>query len=420
MKDFSQLDLIDPIQKAITAKNYVQPTPIQARAIPPLLEGRDMLGCAQTGTGKTAAFALPVLQRLANEGKPKGRRKVRVLVLSPTRELASQIGVSFAEYGKHLPFRQQTVFGGVSEKPQIRAFNKGVDILVACPGRLLDLHGRGLVDLSHVDYFILDEADRMLDMGFVPDVRRILKALKKDRQNLLFSATMPKSVVKLAKSFLTDPVRVDIAPEKPAVEAIDQNVMFVDKSKKSALLCDLLVDRNVDSTIVFTRTKRRANHLTKKLDKAGFKAAAIHGNKSQNARRRALKSFQNGKVKILVATDVASRGIDVDTVTHVFNYDLPHEPESYVHRIGRTGRAGRTGSAIAFCDDSEGKKLRAIEKTIGEEIDVDKDHRFHRDNIMSAIRNGGGGSGNGRKKNRKSSNRRRSRGKNKKYRRTRN
>ena len=226
LKDFSQLDLIDPIQKAITAKNYVQPTPIQARAIPPLLEGRDMLGCAQTGTGKTAAFALPVLQRLANEGKPKGRRKVRVLVLSPTRELASQIGVSFAEYGKHLPFRQQTVFGGVSEKPQIRAFNKGVDILVACPGRLLDLHGRGLVDLSHVDYFILDEADRMLDMGFVPDVRRILKALKKDRQNLLFSATMPKSVVKLAKSFLTDPVRVDIAPEKPAVEAIDQNVMY--------------------------------------------------------------------------------------------------------------------------------------------------------------------------------------------------
>ena len=390
MKDFAELNLIEPIRRAIKEKKYENPTPIQAQAIPHLLNGRDVMGCAQTGTGKTAAFALPVLQHLAAQKPPKGKRPVRALILSPTRELASQIGESFEAYGKYLPMRHTTMFGGTSAKRQIRAMNKGVDILVACPGRLLDLHGRGHVDLTQVDYFILDEADRMLDMGFIPDVRRIMKAMgNQKRQNLLFSATMPKSVTKLASSFLSNPVRIDITPETPAVEAVHQNVMFVDKSKKRKLLCDLLVDRDVDSTIVFMRTKRRANKLTRQLDKAGFKVAAIHGNKSQNARRRALDSFQQGKVKILVATNVAARGLDVDTITHVFNYDIPNDPKSYVHRIGRTGRAGRKGAAIAFCAKSEGKNLLAIEKELGEKIDVDRDHRFHGDQIMNAVRSNG-------------------------------
>ncbi len=405
LKDFSELDLIEPLQRAIEAQNYVQPTPIQAQAIPPLLRERDLLGCAQTGTGKTAAFALPVLQHLSASQKPGSKRHIRALVLSPTRELASQIGDSFKAYGQNLPLRHHVVFGGVNEKSQIRAMERGVDILVACPGRLLDLQSRGYIDLSHVEFFILDEADRMLDMGFVPDVRRIMKAMGKGkRQNLLFSATLPDSVVKLASSFLSNPIRIDITPETATVDAIDQKVMFVDKSDKSALLCDLLVDRDVESTIVFTRTKRRANSLTKKLDRAGFKAMAIHGNKSQNARRRALNAFQDGSTQILVATDVAARGIDVDTVTHVFNYDLPNEPESYVHRIGRTGRAGRSGVAIAFCDDREGSNLRAIEKTIGEEIELDKDHGFHQDKVMASARSGRKSSG-GRNR-RKSSGRR--------------
>ena len=415
LKDFSQLELIDPILRAVKEQKYVQPTPIQAEAIPALLNGRDVLGCAQTGTGKTAAFALPVLQHLAAD-KPKGRRNVRALILSPTRELAGQIGESFQAYGKHLDLRTTTVFGGVSERRQIRALERGIDILVACPGRLLDLHGRGFVDLSNVEYFILDEADRMLDMGFVPDVRRIIKAMKgsKRRQNLLFSATMPQSVVKLASSFLHDPLRIDITPETTAVEAVDQHVMYVDKSKKTRLLCDLLVDRDVRSTIVFMRTKRRANKLTRSLEKAGFKAKAIHGNKSQNARQKALNSFQNGHTQVLVATNVAARGIDVDHVSHVFNFDIPNDPKSYVHRIGRTGRAGRTGSAISFCAKDETKELRAIEKNIGEEISTDKDHAFHQEQILKSMQssrgNSGGGGGGGRKYRRtRSSSRRRSR-----------
>src|SRR5690554_1820372 len=342
LNDFSKLDLIEPLQRAIAAQNYTSPTPIQAQAIPALLKGRDVLGCAQTGTGKTAAFSLPVLQHLAAAKPSKGKRPIRALVLSPTRELAAQIGESMEVYGKHLPLRHLVMFGGVNEKPQIRALERGVDILVACPGRLLDLQGRGYVDLTNVDFFVLDEADRMLDMGFVPDVRRILKLMRGQRQNLLFSATMPPSVAKLASTFMTDPVRIDITPETATVEAIEQKLMFVDKSDKAQLLSELLADLDVDSAIVFTRTKHGANRLTKKLESAGFKAAAIHGNKSQNARRRALDGFQEGSVNILVATDVASRGIDVESVTHVFNYDLPNEPESYVHRIGRTGRAGRT------------------------------------------------------------------------------
>lgn len=385
MKDFNDLHLSEPLQRALSARNYTHPTPIQSRAIPPLLAGRDVLGCAQTGTGKTAAFALPVLQQLS-EQTTRGKPKIRALILSPTRELASQIGESFKDYGRHLPLKTTTIFGGVNETPQIRALRRGVDILVACPGRLLDLQNRGFVDLSAVEFFVLDEADRMLDMGFVPDVRRIMKLMRRERQNLLFSATMPKSVEALAESFLDNPVRIDIAPKTPAVAAIEQKVMFVGRNDKSTLLCELLVEPEVGAAIVFTRTKSRANRLVQQLEKAGIKAAAIHGNKSQNARQRALAELEKGRVKVLVATDVASRGIDVEKITHVINYDLPNDPESYVHRIGRTGRAGRSGYAIAFCDGEEGPKLQAMEKLLGQEIEADIDHRFHQVDIMGSVR----------------------------------
>jgi ATP-dependent RNA helicase RhlE len=324
------------------------------------------------------------LQHLAkNDSRQKGKRVIRALILSPTRELAAQIGESVADYGRHLSVRPLVVFGGVNENPQIRELSRGVDVLVACPGRLLDLHGRGLVDLSEVEIFVLDEADRMLDMGFVPDVRRIMKALPAKRQNLLFSATMPESVIALARSILNDPLRIDISPETPTVEAIEQTVMFVQRSDKPQLLCELLQARPVESTIVFTRTKHGANRLTKKLDRAGFKAMAIHGNKSQNARRRALNGFQEGEVDVLVATDVAARGIDVESVTHVFNFDLPDDPESYVHRIGRTGRAGRKGVAIAFCDERQAEQLQAIEKVLGAPLAIEVDQPFHREDLMA-------------------------------------
>ncbi|MFU8805345.1 MAG: DEAD/DEAH box helicase [Bradymonadaceae bacterium] len=391
MKTFASLNLIDPLNRAIAAQNYEHPTPIQAQAIPPLLEGRDVIGCAQTGTGKTAAFALPVLQHLHEKPGPSGRRVPRVLVLSPTRELAAQIDESFKVYGAHVDVRQVVIFGGVSERPQISALQRGVDILVATPGRFLDLHGRDFIDLSQIEFFILDEADRMLDMGFLPDIRRVLKHLPSDRQNLLFSATMPPEVAKLARTFINDPVRIDVAPESTTVEAIEQEVMFVDKSDKTRLLIDLLVDRDVGQAIVFTRTKHGANRLCQRLDKSGFSAVAIHGNKSQNARTRALDGFRDGKIKILVATDLASRGLDVEDVTHVFNFDLPNEPESYVHRIGRTGRAGRSGASISFCDESEGGYLRDIEKIIGETITVDTEHAFHHAAAVPPPASAGGG-----------------------------
>lgn len=376
LKSFQELDLIEPLQRAIAAENYRTPTPIQAQSIPPLLEGRDMLGCAQTGTGKTAAFALPVLQHLS-QTRTGGRRQIRAVVLSPTRELAAQIRASFETYGAHLPLRSAVIFGGVSEKPQIRQLKKGVDLVVACPGRFLDLLGRGFIDLSGVECFVLDEADRMLDMGFIHDIRRIMKQLPKRRQNLLFSATLPKSIVELANQILDNPVRVEIAPEEPTVEAIDQRIMYVEKRDKKRLIVDLLDDPQVERAIVFTRTKHGANRLTKRLGKAGFPAIAIHGNKSQNTRRRALDGFRDGSYDVLVATDVASRGIDVDDITHVFNFDLPDDPESYVHRIGRTGRAGRTGVAISFCDVSEAKKLKKVERVIGQSIPADEAHEYH-------------------------------------------
>jgi len=377
LTDFASLDLIEPLLRAVAEAGYVKPTPIQVRAIPPLLKGRDMIGCAQTGTGKTAAFALPVLQLLTEHSASRGRRVPRALVLSPTRELAAQIGESFRQYGTHLHVRHEVIFGGVSQKPQVRALERGLDVLVATPGRLLDLLNQGFVDLTHIEFFVLDEADRMLDMGFIHDVRRVLKVLPTKRQNLLFSATMPQAITELASSFLDDPVYVAVTPPSTTVERVEQQVRFVDRGNKPRLLIDLIQSMDVDRAIVFTRTKHGANRLATQLERAGIVAAAIHGNKSQNARTRALDGFRDGDVPILVATDIAARGIDVDGVSHVFNYDLPNIPESYVHRIGRTARAGRPGMAIAFCDESEGAFLRDIEREIGESIEVVLDHPYH-------------------------------------------
>lgn len=401
---FESLNLIEPLNQALAANNYINPTPIQAQAIPALLAGRDVVGCAQTGTGKTAAFALPILQHIANSPQT-GKPQIRALILSPTRELASQISASFENYGRNLKVYQVVIFGGVSERPQKEELRRGVDIVVATPGRLLDLMNQGVVDLSNVEYFVLDEADRMLDMGFVPDVRRILKAIPERRQNLLFSATMPKAVVELANSMLTNPLKIEITPDAPTVDKIDQSVMFVAKSDKSRLLAEMLEREDFDQAIVFTRTKHGADRVHRRLDKQGFSAAVIHGDRSQGQRERALDAFRAGKCDILIATDIAARGIDVDTITHVFNLDLPNEPENYVHRIGRTGRAGRSGIAISFCDETEGSHLRSIEKTIGQPISMRVDHDFHLESAIppqstSGGRSGGGGGGGGNRGNR--------------------
>ena len=376
MTTFADLGLAESLLKALTTEGYEVPTPVQELAIPPLLQGKDVLGVAQTGTGKTAAFALPVLQAMLGE-QPRSKRKIRALVLSPTRELAAQIGDRFAAYSTELDLRHMVIFGGVNQNPQVRALRRGLDILVATPGRLLDLVGQGYIDLTEVEFFVLDEADRMLDMGFIHDIRKVLRILPKSRQNLLFSATMPGSIAELAGSFLRDAVRVEVTPETVTVERIEQRVMFVKKADKRRLLAELIKDFDVRCGMVFTRTKHGANRLVKQLDQAGIDAAAIHGNKSQNARNKAMNGFRSGEIPILVATDIASRGIDVDGVTHVFNFDLPNEPESYVHRIGRTARAGKSGLAIAFCDDSEGAYLRAIERLTGVVITVDEDHEYH-------------------------------------------
>ena len=385
MKTFADLDLIEPILEAIAKEGYETPTPIQAQAIPPLLDGLDVLGCAQTGTGKTAAFSLPILQYLTEEPFP-GKKVIRALILTPTRELAAQIGDCFESYGRFLDLRHLVMFGGVNQKPQVSALRRGIDILIATPGRLLDLHGQGFINFDDVEFFVLDEADRMLDMGFIRDIRRILALLPDDRQNLLFSATMPDSIVKLASAFLTEPVRVEVDPQSTTVERINQSVMFVAKSDKRRLLKSLLEGPEVESAIVFTRTKHGANRVVKELARAGIEAAAIHGNKSQNARTRALNGFRSGEIRILVATDIASRGIDVDGVSHVFNYDLPNISESYVHRIGRTARAGRDGEAIAFCDESESEFLRDIEKLTGIPLTVVDDHEWHNPAAIPAPR----------------------------------
>ena len=371
--EFRQLGLNDAILKALKAQGYQTPTPIQSGAIPPALAGRDVLGIAQTGTGKTCAFATPILQRLAAQPQ-KGRRVIRSLILTPTRELALQIEDSFAAYGANLPLRHAVIFGGVGQQPQVDKIQRGLDILVATPGRLLDLHGQGLLDLSHVEIFVLDEADRMLDMGFIHDVRRVLKLLPEKKQTLFFSATMPPEVQSLVDALLHDPATVTVTPVSSPVEVIRQSLYLVDKPNKSKLLAYLVSQPGVKNALVFSRTKHGANKIAGELVKAGISAAAIHGNKSQTARVQALTDFKSGKIKVLAATDIAARGIDIEELSHVFNYNLPDVPETYVHRIGRTGRAGHGGTAISFCDISEKDELRAIEKLLGEPIPVVEDH----------------------------------------------
>ena len=368
---FASLGLCAPIMRALADEGYDTPTPIQAQAIPHVLEGKDMLGCAQTGTGKTAAFALPILHRLHEAPIDKSRRgpaKARVLVLSPTRELATQIAQSFATYGNYLPISGTVIFGGVGQHRQVRDLQRGVDVIIATPGRLIDLMDQGHVDLSGIEVFILDEADRMLDMGFIHPIRRIEKALSRERQTLLFSATMPKEIIRLAESLLRDPVRVSVEPKQKTAARIEQHVYHVHTRTKQALLETLLRDGAIERAVVFTRTKHGADKVSRRLERAGHAADAIHGNKNQNQRQRALDGFKSGRSRVLVATDVAARGLDVDGVTHVFNYDMPVEPEAYVHRIGRTGRAGAAGIAISFCDGGEREHLRAIEKLTGKQL----------------------------------------------------
>jgi len=364
---FAPLGLSQPLLRALLDEGYTTPTPVQADVIPHALAGRDVIAGAQTGTGKTAAFVLPILQRLAADPAPHPRR-IRALVLTPTRELASQIGDSIARYGRYLKSRHTVVYGGVSQHRQEIALGAHPDVLVATPGRLLDLMEQRLVSLAGVTHYVLDEADRMLDMGFIHDVRRITQAVPRERQTLLFSATVPPAIESLARGLLVDPVRVAIAPAVTTAERVEQTVMFVEKSAKRAALERLLDDPEVARAIVFTRTKHGANRLTEQLDRAGIDAAAIHGNKSQGARERALEAFRSGTTRVLVATDVAARGIDVDDVSHVINYDLPNVAEAYVHRIGRTGRAGRAGRAISFCDAAERGLLRDIERLIRQRI----------------------------------------------------
>ena len=374
---FADFDFVEPIRLTLQNENYTTPTPIQAQAIPHLLAGRDLLGCAQTGTGKTAAFALPILNRLALSRRAPVPRKPRVLILAPTRELAQQIDESFTTYGRGLKFRQVVVVGGVSQQPQTRVLNRGIDILVATPGRLLDLMNQGAVRLDGLDTFVLDEADRMLDMGFLPSIERIIAALPAERQSLFFSATMPPALAPLVGKLLRDPIRIAVAPQATTAERIEQHVMFVAREDKKALLQDILSDSAVSRAIVFARTKHGADKLAKWLDAVGISTDSIHGDKSQAARQRALYGFRDGRTRVLVATDIAARGIDIDDISHVINFDLPVEPENYVHRIGRTARAGAEGIALTFCDADERAALRGIEKMIKQQIPVRTDHPYH-------------------------------------------
>lgn len=377
--NFHELNLIDPVVKALQQEGYTEPTPIQRGAIPPALNGRDVLGCAQTGTGKTCAFAAPILQRLHQRSSASGG--IRALILTPTRELAIQIGDSFRAYGRNLPLRHTVVFGGVGQQPQVNAIRRGIDILIATPGRLLDLHGQGLLDLSHIEIFVLDEADRMLDMGFIHDVKRVLKLLPEKKQTLFFSATMPPEVMSLVNGLLHDYVRVEVNPVSSPVEVIRQSLYYVDKANKTKLLSHLIREMKIPAALVFSRTKHGANRIAQDLNKAGITAAAIHGNKSQTARVQALNDFKAGRVQVLVATDIAARGIDIEELGCVFNYNLPDVPETYVHRIGRTGRAGRDGVAISFCQFDEKDELKGIEKLLGRPIPVVENHPFPMENF---------------------------------------
>lgn len=382
---FEELDLIEPIRKALIKAGYQEPTPIQAEAIPVVLEGKDLLGCAQTGTGKTAAFSLPIIQRIYKQQKQGFKRGIKALILTPTRELAIQIGESFSIYGQFSGLKHTVIFGGVGQKPQTDALEKGVDILVATPGRLLDLIGQGFIDLATLDYFVLDEADRMLDMGFIHDIKRILPLLPKKRQSLFFSATMPPEIARLARTILHDPRKVEVTPVSSTVDAIEQYVYFVDKPDKMSLLKQLLEDPKLESVLIFTRTKHGADKVSRLLQKAEIGAEAIHGNKSQSARQRALTNFKDHTTRVLIATDIAARGIDVDHLTHVINYELPNIPETYVHRIGRTGRAGREGVAISFCDVETVPYLYDIQKLIGKEITVAGGHPFEAKEVKIAV-----------------------------------
>jgi ATP-dependent RNA helicase RhlE len=379
---FSTLGIAELICRALKAEGYDLPTPIQTRAIPHLLTGRDLLGIAQTGTGKTAAFALPILQRLAANRVRPAPKSARVLVLTPTRELAAQIGDSFRTYGRHLSLKQTVVFGGVGQKPQVDALLRGLDILIATPGRLLDLLNQRHVRLDLVETFVLDEADRMLDMGFIRDVRKIVAVLPKQRQTQLFSATMPADIGRLAGEILRDPVRVEVTPSATTVERVEQRVYYVDAGQKRALLADVLKNPALARVIVFTRTKHGANRVAEQLARNGVVAEAIHGNKSQTARERALEGFRRGRARVLVATDIAARGIDIDGVTHVINFEIPNVPESYVHRIGRTARAGASGTALSFCAQDERAYLRDIERLTGRSCAV-VEHRFHDTKAMA-------------------------------------
>jgi ATP-dependent RNA helicase RhlE len=373
---FRSLNIIDPILKALQEEGYNTPTPIQAQSIPIVLHGTDLLGCAQTGTGKTAAFAIPILQLLSANKTYDRKRKVRSLILTPTRELAIQIGESFKAYGRHTGIKRTVIFGGVNQNPQTATLQGGVDILVATPGRLLDLMNQGFISLKEIEIFVLDEADRMLDMGFIHDVKRVITALPHKRQTLFFSATMPPEIVKLSGSILNKPVKVEITPSATTVEIVQQYVYFVDKGNKSALLINVLNDPSIKSALVFTRTKHGADKVVKILSKNNIKAEAIHGNKAQNARQRALANFKAKTTRVLVATDIAARGIDVEDMEFVINFEISNIAETYVHRIGRTGRAGAKGTAYSFCDAEEKAYLKEIEKLIGKKIQVIQDHPF--------------------------------------------
>ncbi|MEM7751188.1 MAG: DEAD/DEAH box helicase [Pseudomonadota bacterium] len=384
MTTFSEMDLAGPILKALEREGYTKPTPIQTQAIPPAIAGRDILGIAQTGTGKTAAFALPILHRLMNDRKPLPRKGARVLVLSPTRELASQIAASFTAYAVNMPVKIATVFGGVGHGPQIKKLSRGVDVLVATPGRLLDHLTTGAIKLDQTEVLVLDEADQMLDLGFVKPIRSIVSRLPRNRQTLFFSATMPASISELARAFLRNPERVSVAPVSSTAERVSQRVIHLSADRKRAAMVKLIVEQQMERTLVFTRTKRGADRVARHLAGAGIETAAIHGNKSQNQRERALEAFRSAKIQVLVATDIAARGIDIEGVSHVINYELPEVPEAYVHRIGRTARAGASGSAISLCDHSELKYLRGIERLIRQKVPSDTYDPGSGENALSA------------------------------------
>jgi ATP-dependent RNA helicase RhlE len=382
MMTFDQMGLIDPILKALNEEGYTHPTPIQAQAIPQLLQGRDLLGCAQTGTGKTAAFSIPILQRMfVQKQAGKMKKGIKTLILTPTRELAIQIEESLTAYGRHLGLKQLVIFGGVSQHHQVIALQKGIDILVATPGRLLDLIQQRIINLNDIETFVLDEADRMLDMGFVHDVKKVIVRLPDNRHTLFFSATMPADIQSLANSILSNPAKVEVTPVSSTADTIQQSLFMVEKNDKKNLLLHLLKDTAINSALIFTRTKHGADKVTKDLLKVGVEAQAIHGNKSQNARQNALKNFKNGTTRVLVATDIAARGIDIDELSHVINFELPNVPETYVHRIGRTGRAGFSGIAYSFCDAEETTFLKDIQKLIGKSIPVEETHPWHAANM---------------------------------------